>query len=263
MARITATGEGGAGRLRARAGLTLILVAIGALAFLACDESEVVPPSGSEINISANPATLVFTGTSVPQSVIRARVTNSLGISLPGQTVVFDSTEGVLDPQALTPIETDGDGIAMTVLATVRTATVTAISGTVSDQLTITVLLSDLQDILLNGENTLSNCNDVLSFTAQAVDTTGAPVSGVTINFELRDGTGLPGSTPGLAGTFSPSQGITDSNGEVDTDWFPDINDCTTKCANGQSCDNTTSVVAFDQTGLFESTPIKILDAIP
>jgi hypothetical protein len=246
----------------ARAGLVLVLLCVAVLGFTACDDSDVVPPAGSEVTLSANPATLFITGTSIPQTTLRARVVNSVGISLPGQTVVFDTTEGVLVPDALTPMETDGDGIATAFLGTVRTATVTAISGTATSQLTITVLQSDLQDVILNGDNTISNCNLALSYTAQAIDVNGVPVPGVTLIFELRDQTGAAGTTPGVAGSFSVNQGVTDANGELDTLWFPDINDCTQKCVDPNSCDNSTSVVATDQTGLFSSVPIVILDGV-
>ncbi len=84
----------------------------------------------------------------------------------------------------------------------------------------------------------------------------------MTVVFPLRDANGNPGSTGDWAGTFTPSQAVTDSNGEVtNVRPIPDVNDCIDKCANSQSCQAT--VVVTDQTGLFFSPPLIILDAVP
>ena len=221
-----------------------------------------VPPAGSTVDLSANPATLVRIGSLIPESELSARVTNSLGLSLPGQTVVFTTSEGVLVPEALTPIETDEFGIARTTLKTIQTATVDAISGTVTDTLNISVLTGNIQAIILNGDTTLISCDFILFYTVQVLDTNGDPVPGVTVVFELRDATGQPGTSGDWAGSFTPSQSITDSNGEVtDVRLTPDVNDCIDKCANSQSCQAT--VVVTDQSKLFESLPLTILDAVP
>ena len=82
----------------------------------------------------------------------------------------------------------------------------------------------------------------------------------MTLQFELRDGTGIKGTVPDWAGVFSPTQNITGINGKVETTLIPDVSDCLTACASG-SCQNT--VVVVDQTGLFESLPLTILDAVP
>ena len=89
------------------------------------------------------------------------------------------------------------------------------------------------------------------------------PVPGVTITFQLRDENGLKGSAPGFAGSFSPAQGVTNANGELDTQLIPDVADCTINCSTPNDCDSTTSIVAVDSTGLFESVPLVLLDAVP
>ena len=238
-----------------------LAVACG-LALIGCEESDVVPPAGSSVELSASPATLVATGSQIPETELSARVTNSIGVSLPGQTVVFVTSEGVLIPEALTPVETNQNGVARSTLRTVQTATVDVVSGTATDTVTISVLTGNIQTILLNGDTTLSDCSLILRYDARVLDTNGDPIPGVTLVFELRDSTGTPGSTGDWAGTFTPAQAVTDSNGEVtDVRLIPDVNDCLDKCANSQSCKAT--VVVSDQTGLFFSPPLIILDAVP
>ena len=240
-----------------------LAVACG-LALIGCDESEVVPPLGSTVTLSANPATLVQTGTQTPESDLSARVTNSLGVSLPGQTVVFNTSEGVLDPPALTSIETDQNGIAKTKLKTIRTTTIDATSGVATSTLTISVLPGNIGSILVEGDNSLVNCSLSLRFLVTVFDTDvpANPVPGVTLSFQLRDATGSDGSVGDWAGTFSPANANTDGDGEVKSIILtPDPNDCFDKCANGKTCQAT--VVAVEQSGLFKSPPLIISDAVP
>ena len=225
---------------------------------------DILDPTCQSINLVlfANPSTLVSIGTQIPESELSARVTNFIGEALQGQTVVFGTSEGVLNPEALTPINTDENGVARSILRTVQTATVTAFSGTATSTVTITVIPGSIQAILVNGDTTLLDCSLILRYTVKVLDTNGDPVPGVNVVFELRDVTGTKGSLGDWAGTFTPAQAITDSNGEVTgVRLIPDVNDCIDKCANSQSCSAT--VVVTDQTGLFESVPLIILDAVP
>ncbi|MBI4161560.1 MAG: hypothetical protein HY509_03840 [Acidobacteria bacterium] len=234
---------------------------------LGCEESDVVPPEGARLELSADPATVVNVGS--PEVTLLAFVTNSLGVSLPDQTVRFNTTDGELDPTSLTPLMTDSNGIARSVLswpAGPRTTTVNAFSGSATDSFTINVLPGDLQDILINSNDTTVNaCNDVLVFTATAVDTNSNPVQGLRINFALRAANGT--SPASLGHTFNPAQGVTDPDGDLTTQLSFDQNQCNDKCSqssmNFDATFCTVSVVAFDQSMLFESTPLPIQFQVP
>ena len=238
-----------------------LLAAICGMVLAGCESSDTVPPADAELDLVATPATLDSSAPGVPESILRARVTN-LGVSLPGQTVVFSTSEGNLTPQALTPVETNQFGIAETLLKTTRTATVTARSGGAMDTVTITVISGTLNDILLvSPDVTVNDCNEILRLTATAISTNGLPISNLIVSFEMRNGAGTPGTMGTFVGTFVPSQGVTDINGEVNTQFLLDVTTCVTNCANGGNCEG--AVVAVDQTLTFASLPVVILDGIP
>ena len=183
----TGIGEGRERPLHGPRPILAILVAICGMVLAGCESSDVVPPSGAELSLTATPATLDSSGDLVPESTLRAWVTN-LGVSLPGQDVRFSTSEGNLTPEALTPIETDQFGIAETILGTSRTSTVTAQSGGATDTVTISVIEGSLSTILLVSPDVILNdCNEIIDLTATAISTTGLPISGLIISFEMRE----------------------------------------------------------------------------
>ncbi|MCZ6669814.1 MAG: hypothetical protein O6947_02150, partial [Acidobacteria bacterium] len=162
-----------------------VLVVIGGMILTGCESSDVVPPADAELTLVATPATLDSSLPGVPESTLLARVTN-LGVSLPGQTVVFSTSEGTLTPPPLTPVETDQFGIAETLLKTTRTATVTAQSGGATDTVTITVISGSLNVLLLvSPDVTVNICDETITLTATALSTNSLPISGLSVSFQM------------------------------------------------------------------------------
>ena len=167
-----------------------------------------------------------------------------------------------MTPEALTPIETDQFGIAETILGTSRTSTVTAQSGGATDTVTISVIEGSLSTILLVSPDVILNdCNEIIDLTATAISTTGLPISGLIISFEMREPSGASGTVGTFVGNFSPGQGVTDPDGEVTTQFLLDVTTCLQNCAGGGICEG--AVVAVEQTGTVGSLPVVILNSIP
>ena len=114
-----------AGRHGAAPVMTIMGIAIASVLMVSCENSDPTAPEGATITVSANPQTV--------RSGVTARITATVrsanGTRLPDQEVVFTTTTGSLSPPAQTPILTDDDGQAETVLSTTQTATVMAASG--------------------------------------------------------------------------------------------------------------------------------------
>lgn len=256
----TGIGEGRGRPLHGPRPILAILVAICGMFLAGCESSDVVPPSGAELTLTATPATLDSSSPGVPESTLRALVTN-LGVSLPGQTVRFSTGAGTLTPLDLTPIETDEFGIAESILTTSKTATVTAQSGGTIDTVTISVIEGSPSAILLvSPDVTLGDCLDVINLIATAISTNDLPIRGLAISFEMRNRNGTPGTIGDFVGTFVPGQGVTNTDGEVTTQFRLDQTTCDQECRNG-TCEG--AVVAVQRDIPLESSPLVILDSIP
>jgi hypothetical protein len=202
------------------------------LAFAGCESSDVIAPEGSEISLTANPATIVLSmGVQASPVTIIATVYNSIGIPLPGQDVRFETTNGELSPAPGTPVETDGAGVATAELTNVRQAPmITARSGKATETLTLQTATCNLASITLSpSQLDVDTCNDEFTLTAVAVDTMGAPCVGILIAFENA------GTMPmtDITGTSSPASDTTDTSGEATTTFSINSTECNAKCVGG------------------------------
>jgi hypothetical protein len=224
---------------------------------LACQSSDVIAPDGSTISLTANPATIILTGgvQSAPVTVI-ATVGNSIGVPLPGQDVRFTTTAGTLSPQAGTAVRTDQDGNATTILTDARQPpTITAKSGKATATLQIQTATCALSAIALSPSSLqLNTCNDTFNVTAVATDTSGAPCSGILVNFTI---TGSAPSTD-VAGSFNPGSDTTDQTGVANSTLTINSTDCNTKCV-GKQC---TGFIKANS-GSTSSVNVSIVDNVP
>ncbi len=119
-----------------KAGITLPLVAVFLLLTIAsCGNEDPLAPGGATMTISANPLSIPADGASTTQ--IEVVMMDSSGSALNGNVVFFTTTLGSITPQA-----TVDNGIARTTLTAGTnegTATVTAISGSLSDTIQVTI----------------------------------------------------------------------------------------------------------------------------
>ena len=272
-----------------------LAAALLAVVFIGCESSDVIAPPDSTIVVAANPTTVIL-GT-IPQcnsllaqaqcgvSQIVATVRSQIGIPLPGQDVRFSTTAGqlfldVLAPSPVVasniPIETDDIGNAVVDLITTTTATVTATSGNTEGTLTLSTVEGNLSQITLNPDNTgdslcagasttdVIDCNDEICFVAQALDTAGAGINGVTIVFSLQVISSLGGT---LNGTFNPLQVPTANDGSIDGVARTKLtfnNDCGSECSVSGGGGNCTGVQVLAATqGGFQSIPIPLTVNIP
>jgi len=216
----------------------LIIAAAGALALVVagCDDSETIAPDGSTISLNANPGQVILVAGVQDNNpiIIRATVSNSIGVPLPGQDVRFNTNSGTLSAGVTQPVTTDSFGIATTELSLATTGpTISATSGKATANITITSANGQVASITLNVvPSILSDCSDTFDLTATALDGNGDGVSGFTIIFEFAP------SNPAAAftGNFNPGQGVTDANGEVTSVLSP-TSQCDTQCAGaGKDC---------------------------
>ena len=216
----------------------LIIAAAGALAlFVAgCDDSDTIAPEGATISLNANPGQVILVGGVQDNNpiVIRATVSNSIGVPLPGQDVRFNTNSGSLSQGVTQPVTTDSFGIALTELSLATTGpTISATSGKATQSITITSANGQVTEITLNATpSILSDCDTDFDLTATALDGNGAGVQGFTLIFEFAP------SNPSTAftGNFNPGQGVTNANGEV-TSILSTTNNCDTQCAGaGKDC---------------------------
>lgn len=262
-----------------------------AIAFLllagvaACVASDKIPPKGSIIVVSANPATIPLASgaecislLNVPNcgtSQIVATVSSEFGVPLSDQDVRFNNEAGrlflgdVSNPidAANKPIPTDHDGNAVVNLITSGTAKITARSGLNSGTLTVTTVAGNLSAILLNLDKTstgcssssldVSSCSQNVCLKAEAVDAAGDGVPGVVLLFNLQNNDS-GGNTFNVQ--FTPSQATTDVNGAVFTKFTPDST-CLAECGGGKSCQ--AEVVVTTQGGSLTSSPLRLTVNIP
>lgn len=241
--------------------IALAAALAGGLAlFWGCENSDPTAPEGSSITVTADPQT-VQAGV---QSLIVATVRSANGTRLPDQEVIFTTSTGTLSPTAQTPIITDQDGFATSILTTTQTATVTGASGTISDTTTVNVVNCQLQSILINvTPQTITNCITQVALKLTALDTNGVGCAGVAVSFRQQ------ASTQGnntLTGTINPIQGATDANGEFTATFTPDQGQCSSSCSAVTNPTNNQCAVAFvgeEFSGSQESIPVDLIENIP
>jgi len=103
---------------------------------------------------------------------------------------------------------------------------------------------------------TITDCGATLDFTATALDSDNAPLSGQTIVF---DSNFLPGSTPLV---FSPASAVTGPDGTVTTTVSIDPSICANHCTGTLFGCNFT-VQARDELGVISSNVVLLNDEIP
>ncbi len=239
--------------------LASVLVAAAVLS--GCEDSEVVAPAGSEISVSATPSTIPLVAdpncttallvTNCGVADVVATVSSELGGGLPGQDVRFTTNAGLLftgtlaspTPVSNLPISTDSYGNAHVLLATSVQTTVTAKSGAASGTASFQVVNAALSQILLNIDTTssgcsssttnISSCSQTVCLVAKAVDTDGDPVEDVPLAFALINNAVGMNTFEVL---FSPTQELTDVNGEVRTKFTP-TSTCSAECGASANCD--------------------------
>jgi len=247
----------------------LILAAGGALAaagFLAgCEnDSDPVAPEGTTITVSASPQTVIVPAGGLPgTSTITATLRSENGTRLPNQEITFFTSAGTLTPSAQTPLKTDSNGQAVSLLSTTTSATVTASSGSVEGSTQVQTAPGDLAPFILNvSPGTITACNQTLSLMATVVTTSGDPVSGVLVIFDET-------SDSNLVGDFiNGSQVLTDAQGVAATTWTPSPSVCSSQCQVAAGDPNNpyglgVCILRFfaqDSGGNFPSTNVTIND---
>jgi len=237
-----------------------IVAAAGALliAAAACQDSETVAPDGSTISLSASPATiLISNGTQAGKVTILATVRNAIGVPLPGQDVRFTNTSGDLDPKAGTPVPTDDDGNAITILDQARTqTTVTAQSGKATATIQLQTATCNIQNIALDqAVLNFTDCTapgNTATLVATVTDTSNNPCVGVLISFKSTVAA-PPAEDVGIG--ISPGSSPTDSNGQVTTR-ITLQSDCSAECP-GQDC-NTSNQSIVASGGGVTSDPVTL-----
>jgi hypothetical protein len=258
--------------MKHRTSLFLAALAVGFLALANCHRGDQTAPEGAIIDLAASPTTIVLVDGSGSADVV-ATVSSSVGVPLPDQDVRFSTSAGTLEtltgqPAANIPIRTDSFGNAHVTLTTTKTTTVTARSGGASGTLTLDAVVGDLQSININldsgtgclDDDTFLTCSDVLCLVAEAVDVDGAPVPGVSIQFNLEDATNDPDGDP-FGVSFTITNGTTDSSGQVHTRVRIGSSDCVDLCTAGKTCSG--NVIASLRGGAFASAPFAFRTSIP
>ncbi len=250
------------------------VLAVALLALSGCKKGDRIAPEGANIDVAANPTTIVMIdqaeciyvgGANCGTAEIVATVSSPVGVPLPDQDVRFTSTAGILylvDPSnsmANLPIRTDSYGNAHIELITTTTTTVNARSGTATGSLSLSTVDGNISQIVLDvdtltagcdNNGVITSCSDDVCFKATVKDTNGDPLPNVVVAFQIQNNT-VGEST--FRVTFNPSQGYTDIEGNVYTVMSPQ-SDCITECGGGQQCQG--EVVATLQGGAFPSIPI-------
>ncbi len=252
-------------RLIARAPGAALAVAFAAGALTAgvlmvgCENSDPTAPEGSMITVSADPQT-VLPG---QISTITATLRSSNGTRLPDQEVLFSTTAGALVPKAQTAILTNDAGQAVSDLITPASATVTATSGSVSGNTSVTVSGCALSGLTLQlNPQTISSCATEVDVTVTAIDTNGDPCEDLIIRIRILDP--LSGETK-LPGNLNATSGVTSDLGEFATKFIPDNTTCLQDCRAdpNQTGNCEVDFLAEDSSGSINSGRVTLGENIP
>jgi hypothetical protein len=228
------------------------------VAGLGCESSEVVAPEGSLMSLSAEPTQIILENGVQQEDVnLLATVRSSIGSPLKGQDVRFSTNSGKLTPGPGTPVATDSNGNAFSVLTEVTEGpTITATSGLAEATLTLTVGTVRVGSITLSPTPlVLNSCDDTLTLTVTVLDTESAAASGVRVTLEIVD-TGRESDVTG--GSFSPNPIVSDGTGIAET--VLSLPNCAAECATSDVC--TGRIRAKNDNGSVLSNEVEIADSI-
>jgi hypothetical protein len=154
------------------------------------------------------------------RTTVTATVRSKNGTRLPDQEVTFSTTNGSLDPPAESPVITNSDGQASSLLITPTSATVTARSGSISGTTQVTTVTGNIGSFVLDVQpQSLGFCSDELAIEVTVLDVNGDPLEGISVEFKQQ------GSSR-LTGTFVPPADVTDASGTILATWSPDSTLC-------------------------------------
>lgn len=182
----------------------------------------------ARVDVTTSTNTLQSAGS---EATITATVKNSGNLGLAGQNIVFTASSGTLqNPTA----QTDASGSASVKLTagsdkSVRDITVTATVGTVSGSVVVPVTGTRLS---IAGSGTLQAAGAATTYSVRAVDSSGNPVSGVSL---------IISST--LGNPLSLSTVVTDVSGSASFSYTPTTPGADTLKVVGLGTEATTSVV--------------------
>jgi len=184
------------------------LMALAALATLSCESSDPVAIEGSEIILTAQPSPVDLLLDPLGQSTIQARVTNASGVPQEDVIVFFSTTNGTVTPDSDI---TEALGRAFTTFAnsTTTTATISARSGSIEEQLQLQVLQGTASQHTLGAfpDAIFSTCSDVITLRGTVVGNSG-PLSGALATVSIIS------QSPAGVGSIPAGTDLTDTNGE-------------------------------------------------
>jgi len=240
-------------------------LAAAAILLAGCEDSGITAPTDGSIVITANPSTVTIdpnttgptdpeTGERIAQSTIVARVFSKDGAPVQNVDVIFSTTGGKLGTagspgQAVTPVKTDGSGIAQDIL-TVRATDpdsieVSATSSALTQKVTVKKTLVGDNKIPTANINTVPTCvppaicsqlegSEVVFDGSQSLDQDGTIVH---YRWEISSDDPAPGQPDpdivegatalGLTRTYDQPQNltvtltVTDDQGATDFDVIP------------------------------------------
>ena len=243
----------------AAVGLLILAAAAGCQ-----NNSDPTAPEDSSITVSANPQTVVVPSGMNGTAELTATLRSKSGTRLPDQEITFSTTNGTLDPPAETPLTTDDNGQAVSLLITASSATVTARSGGITGTTQVQTAPGNLAQFLLQvTPEELLDCDDTLMLDATVRTTAGDPVQGVIVIFdETADST--------LTGTFTPASSVlSNASGIAHVTWKPSATVCARECQAATADPNDMSpgscelrFGATDTTDTFGSNEVEVLDEI-
>jgi len=237
-----------------------VCLAAAALALGGCESNgDPTAPADSTLTVSADPQTVIIgSGGGTNTSTITATLRSKTGARLPGQEITFSTSEGSLDPPAQTPLTTDNQGQAVSILDTGGVATVTAQSGSITGSTQVQTSPCVISTILLNvTPQDLGSCSDELEVKAEVLDNQSGPCIGVRVSFTN------PMST--VMGSFTPQQKVTDDFGVANSKWQPIPGDCEAQCGSNPTDPNSGTCTIFigASVGSISATAVEIFDATP
>lgn len=236
------------------------LLALSALAFLACEDSDPVAIEGSTIILTATPNPIDLLADPTGTSIVEARLLSSTGVPQQDTSVFFSITSGsgFVSPEDDT---TDPQGRAFTTLTATTpntTITVTAQSGSISANRQVSVTEgTPTTHFLTATDNLISGiCTDTATLSG-TLSGTGGPISGQPVTFAII-ATEVNGTapSPALTGSFTPPTTLTDSSGSYTVTFRMDSTQCGASCVGANTCKITVRATA----ATLDSTPVPIVD---
>ena len=175
-----------------------------ALVHLTCHQAILTAPEGSELHLTANPGRIAAHGA---VSVISALVIDGTGNPVPDGTVVqFFTTLGRIQEQGKT-----NDGVARVNLTSDShsgDADITAFSGLVSDNTSVTIGGLDVELVVVRAEPSIITTGRSSRIVATVIDVDGNPVANVPVVFTV------PGNAEFMENSGRPV--FTNNNGEAE-----------------------------------------------